>query len=288
MQDSVSKVGGAEGVCRCCDIDGRMLPSIQVRRKKLRTACGAQDHWNLPEFGHRSLFELNFVLCSGTVSAVYAGMDLRMNRLTTTVLTTLIAVLFALPALALDFTVHGYELGERIQLTSGRNVWTAEFQVSLEGVAGDTTSFCVDLDTHIGVGSYDVQNVLDAYREPSPKGEAERNFSWAGYVMDRYGSNIDALVDEGTTRRQAITGVQAAIWERIYDGNIVAADSLSIGARNIYDQILENPFIVDGPALIVDLAGNQDQVISAAVPEPSAALIFGIGAVIAGSASKRR
>lgn len=209
-------------------------------------------------------------------------------RLTTTLLTTLIAVLFALPALALDFTVHGYELGERIQLTSGRNVWTAEFKVSLEGVANDINSFCVDVDTYIGVATYDVNNVLDAYRDPSPTGEAERNFSWAGHVMDRYGSRIDSLVDEGTTRTQAITGVQAAIWEGMYEGDIVVADSLSAGARNLYDRILQSPFVVDGQALVVDLNGNQDQIVSAPVPEPSAALIFGLGAVIAGSAAKRR
>lgn len=72
-------------------------------------------------------------------------MDHRIHRLTTTLLTTLIALFFALPALALDFTVHGYDLGERIQLTSGRNVWTAEFEVSLEGVAAEISSFCVGL-----------------------------------------------------------------------------------------------------------------------------------------------
>ena len=33
--------------------------------------------------------------------------------------------LAASPALALDFRVHGHELGERIRLSDGRRVWTA-------------------------------------------------------------------------------------------------------------------------------------------------------------------
>ncbi|MFK7898770.1 MAG: hypothetical protein AB8G23_23255 [Myxococcota bacterium] len=215
----------------------------------------------------------------------------RHTTLKSTALTGLFAaaltLLFAAPSLALGFTVHGYELGERIQLKSGRNVWTAEFNVSLEGGAVDTNSYCVDLDTYIGAGTYEVRDVLDAFDAPVPVGEAARDFSWAGHVMNRYGARIDSLVGEGVTRRQAITGVQAAIWEGIYEGEIVDATSLSTGARGVFDQILANPFVTGGGVVIVDLAGNQDQVVSAPVPEPSAALVFGLGALLAGRATRK-
>lgn len=45
---------------------------------------------------------------------------------------------------------------------------------------------------------------------------------------------------------------------------------------------------VDGSALVIDLVGAQDQIISNAVPEPSAALVFGLGSVLAGSVIRRR
>jgi hypothetical protein len=199
------------------------------------------------------------------------------------------AMLFAAPALAFDFTVHGYDLGERIELTSGRRVWTAEFDVSLETVADHVASFCVDLDTHISVAQYAVRGVLDAYSDLPPPDEAPRDFRWAGHVMDRYGHDVDLLVTSVITRDQAITGVQAAIWEGTYGGGIVDRGSLSGGARSIYDQIMGGRFpIPDGPALVVDLVGAQDQVISNAVPEPSAALIFGVGSVLVGSLVQRR
>lgn len=141
-----------------------------------------------------------------------------LARFITTLLVAAAAILSAAPVLALDFTVHGYDLGERIALSSGRRVWTAELDISLETVADHVAAFCVDLDTYIGVGEYDVRAVLDAYSDPSPADERARDFAWAGHVMDRYGYDVDLLVTAVVSRDQAITGVQAAIWEGLYGG----------------------------------------------------------------------
>jgi hypothetical protein len=106
-----------------------------------------------------------------------------MSRLLATLLGAA-AFLTAVPAWSLDFQVHGYDLGERIQLQSGRSVWTAEFDVSIETVADHVSSFCVDLDTYLGVGSYSGATVVDAMTAPAgPSPSGPRDFSWAGHVM---------------------------------------------------------------------------------------------------------
>jgi len=200
--------------------------------------------------------------------------------------------LMASPALALDFTVHSYDLGERISLQSGRNVWTAELDVSLDTVADHVASFCVDLDTYIGVGTYTDATVLDAYTDgPGLSPSGPRDFAWAGHVMTRFGYDVDQLVGGAITRNHAITGVQAAIWEGLYGGamDTIERSSLSVGARDVFDRIMnEFPGAIDGGALIVDLRSNQDQIIANPVPEPSAALVFGLGTVVASSVMRRR
>ena len=199
------------------------------------------------------------------------------------------SLLGASPSLAIGFTVHGYDLGEKITLTGGQQVWTAELDVSLEGVADHVSSFCVDIYSSIGPGLYTAANVLDAYSSPSPAGETPRNLAWAGHVIENFG-DVDLLVAAGITRDQAITGVQASIWEGIYGGGKIVRSSLSSGAQLVYDRILATSVVGDGSALVVDLRGWQDQVIvgSNPVPEPSAALVFGIGTLVVGSCMRRR
>lgn len=199
-----------------------------------------------------------------------------------------IGMLAASNAIAATFTVHGYELGERIRLSNGTQVYTAQLDVTVEGIASRVPSFCVDLDTYISAGSYTIRDVLDAHNDPSPVGEAPRNFAWAGHVLENF--SVGALAVGGISRAEAITGIQAAIWEGIYAGLTIDATSLSLDARQIFNQIMSTTVQGDGPALVVDLVGYQDQVIlgSHAVPEPSAALVFGLGSVIAGSLVRRR
>jgi len=196
-------------------------------------------------------------------------------------------LVFTAPAAAVSFTVHDYDLGERIELADGRRVWTAELDVTLGDANG--TAFCVDLDTHISVGTYETRGVLDAYTSPSPADERPRDFAWAGRVMDTFGRDLSVLTSGVISRDQAITGIQAAIWEGIYAGETVNVASLSSGARTVFEQIMGSEFIMlDGSAVIVELRGHQDQVFSNPVPEPTAAMVFGIGLLIVGGAVRRR
>jgi len=221
-------------------------------------------------------------------------MKTRPSRLSL-VLFSLAAALFgASSASAIGFTVHGYELGERLTLTNGTRVQAAMLNVSIENSVSHVSSFCVDVYTQIGVGQYDARGVLDADTAVAPSGERARNFAWAGHVMESFGANIDALATGGITRSQAITGVQAAIWQGIYGGNTISRSSLSTGARRIYDQIMRSSLVRGNDSYIVELRGRQDQVVRVRppqtnpVPEPSAAVIFGLGTVVAGSVLRRR
>lgn len=194
---------------------------------------------------------------------------------------------------AAGFTVHRYELGEQIRLTNGTRVWTAQLDVSIENVASHVPSFCVDVYTHIGVGQYDTRNILDADTGAAPAGERARNFAWAGHVMETYGADIASLATGNITRAQAITGVQAAIWQGIYGGNMVTRSSLSAGARSIFDRIMQTQFVGTTDANIAEFIGVQDQVYNGPrptnpIPEPSAALVFGVGTLVAGSVLRRR
>jgi hypothetical protein len=162
--------------------------------------------------------------------------------------------------------------------------------VSVENLVSRVPSFCVDVFTPIAVGEYTARDVLDADTAVAPIGERARNFAWAGHVMETFGNNVASLVTSGITRAQAITGVQAAIWQGIYGGNMISRNSLSVGARTIYDRIMRTQISGEGDALIVELHGRQDQVIVGPnpIPEPSAALVFGLGTLVAGTVLRRR
>ena len=216
------------------------------------------------------------------------AMENRPSRFKLVLFTLGLALIAASPSMATTFTVHGYQLGERIALTDGTRVWTAQLDVTLEGVATHVASYCVDLQTSIAPGVYTVNNVLDAFNTPSPTGETPRNLAWAGHVIENF--SVASLAVGGITAQQAITGIQAAIWEGIYGGGKIDVTSLSANARLVYNQILSTKILGDGPALVVDLRGYQDQVIrgGSAVPEPSAALVFGLGTVVVGSLVRRK
>lgn len=216
-------------------------------------------------------------------------METRIFRFAQFVFVSAIALLAAGAASAATFTVHSYELGQRIRLSNGTQIYTAQLDVSVEGIASHVPSFCVDLQTSITVGGYTINQIIDAGTGTSPVGEAARNFAWAGHVMENFG-NVNLLVGDGISRTEAITGVQAAIWEGIYAGTTIDVTSLSLDARRVFDRIMATSIQGDGSALVVDLSGYQDQVIlgSNPVPEPSAALVFGLGSVVAGSLIRRR
>jgi hypothetical protein len=199
----------------------------------------------------------------------------------------LLTLAFAAPATAGSITVLGWESGEVITLAKGGNVQTALVDVTLNGVSGN--SFCVDLDHTIGQSTYKVRALLtpaEATVSPPP-GETPRNFVWAGQVVNQYGKALDSW-GTGITRRQAITGTQAAIWEGIYGGGMVDVSSLSAGARFVYETVLANAGGSTGNVKIVELNDRQDQTFQPAIPEPSAALVFGVGLLITAAGGKRR
>jgi hypothetical protein len=217
-------------------------------------------------------------------------MENRASRLLSAFFVLAAVLLGASSSQATGFTVHSYELGERIALTNGTRVYTAMLDVSVENLVSRVPSFCVDVFTPIAVGEYTARDVLDADTAVAPIGERARNFAWAGHVMETFGNNVASLVTSGITRAQAITGVQAAIWQGIYGGNMISRNSLSVGARTIYDRIMRTQISGEGDALIVELHGRQDQVIVGPnpIPEPSAALVFGLGTLVAGTVLRRR
>jgi hypothetical protein len=217
-------------------------------------------------------------------------MENRASRLLSAFFVLAAVLLGASSSQATGFTVHSYELGERIALTNGTRVHTAMLDVSVENLVSRVPSFCVDVFTPIAVGEYTARGVLDADTAVAPIGERARNFAWAGHVMETFGNNVASLVTSGITRAQAITGVQAAIWQGIYGGNMISRNSLSVGARTIYDRIMRTQISGEGDALIVELHGRQDQVIVGPnpIPEPSAALVFGLGTLVAGTVLRRR
>jgi hypothetical protein len=200
---------------------------------------------------------------------------------------SLLILAFAAPASAGSITVHGWETGETITLAKGGRVVTAMLDVTVNGISGN--SFCVDLDHTIGQSTYNIRALLtpaEATASPPP-GEAPRNFVWAGQVVNQYGKALDSW-GPGITRQLAITGTQAAIWEGIYGGGIVDASSLSAGARFVYDTILANAGGSTGNVKIVELNDRQDQTFQPAIPEPTAALVFGVGLLITAAGGTRR
>ena len=205
------------------------------------------------------------------------------------------AVTGATSSQATGFTVHSYELGERIRLHKGMRVTTAQLNVSVENIVSRVPSFSVDVYTkRLGVGRYDARGILDADVAVAPAGERARNFAWAGHVMETFGNDVARLVTSGITRTQAITGVQSAIWEGIYGGKMVVRGSLSHGARRVFDEIMRSRDTGTDNSWIAEFRGHQDQVYGGPrpspnpVPEPSAALIFGLGTLVTGTLLRRR
>ena len=82
------------------------------------------------------------------------------------------AVMGATSSQATGFTVHSYELGERITLTNGTQVTTAQLNVSVENLASRVPSFCVDVFTPIGVGQYDARGSSTRIRPSRPPASA--------------------------------------------------------------------------------------------------------------------
>ncbi len=203
-------------------------------------------------------------------------------------------LLFAAPSLATSFTVTGYDLGEAIRVQfngQSRTFWTAQFQEEVDGVVG--TSFCADLSQVIGVSTYTSFAAHDPAAAESAAfaaGTPQRKFVFAAKIADRWGNDLGWLqTNLGVTETQAITGVQAAIWEAVY-GNAFAATSasMSAGAFQVYEYVLGSKYSDYGRTLLYYSRTHQDQLFTPPIPEPSAMIVFGAGALLVGRTLMRR
>ena len=203
-------------------------------------------------------------------------------------------LLFAAPSFATSFTVTGYDLGEAIRVQfngQSRTFWTAHFQEEVDGVVG--TSFCADLSQTIGVSTYTSFAAYDPAAAESAAfatGTPQRKFVFAAKIADRWGNDLGWLqTNLGVTETQAITGVQAAIWEAVY-GNAFAATSasMSAGAFQVYQHVLGSKYSDYGRTLLYYSSTKQDQLFTPPIPEPSAMIVFGAGALLVGRTLMRR
>ncbi len=207
------------------------------------------------------------------------------SRILSTALFFMATALLGMQAEAASFTVNSYKLGHRINLTLGdndsMNVQTAFLDVTLQDNEATQKgySFCVDLNAYISLGTFEAA-VID------PPGVAADGRNWAAgaAIADRWAHHLGELSGD---RRDAITGVQAAIWQAIY-GSTLTINSMGEGAQEVYDYVTSLEYAGTGNTVVADFANRQDQTFTPGIPEPSAALIFGMGALLVSQAGRRR
>jgi hypothetical protein len=208
-------------------------------------------------------------------------------RLLRGLLLSAVALVLAGQAGAASFTVTDYTLGHRVSYVlngeSGRD-WTAQLKATLDGALG--TSFCVDLRQSIGLGSFEGQ-VYD------PSNLGGYDYLSAAAVAHTWANRLGKLAGQlGVDRRDAVTGVQLAIWQTLYDdalvldlarlgsehpGSLTALALVSGGNHSAFDR-----------EKVVLFRRKQDQVFTPSVPEPSALLCFGAGGLVIGAALRRK
>jgi len=166
---------------------------------------------------------------------------------------------------------------------SGRD-WTAQLEATLDGVMG--TSFCVDLRQPISVGHFEGE-VYD----PSDLGG--HDYLSAAAIAHTWTNQLGELAGQlGVSHRDALTGVQLAIWQDLYD-RALALDLARLG-REHPGSLLAFQFVSGGDhsghrgEKVVLFPRNQDQIFTPSVPEPSALLCFGAGGLLIGAVLRRK
>jgi hypothetical protein len=215
-----------------------------------------------------------------------------MKRLLQMLMLTAV-LLVAAPSFAVSFTVLGWDLGQTVGVTlngTSRSVATALFRESVDGVLG--TSFCADLLQTISTGTYTdfiaydpaVADGMPSLDSPPPP----RQFVFAAQISNAWSNDIDALAATlGVLKVEAITGVQTAIWEAVY-GDAFSVTSMSAGAQKAFAYVSGLSYDGYGQTLLYVSGTRQDQLFTPPVPEPSAMLVFGVGAALVGRTLWRR
>jgi hypothetical protein len=205
-----------------------------------------------------------------------------------------VGLLAAAPSLATPtiFEVTGYDLGRTVGITldgASRTVATALFYERVDGVAG--TSFCADLLQTISRGTYYDFVAIDptaAESEGFAAAPPPREFAFAARIASAWSNDIDALAASlGVLKVDAITGVQVAIWEAVY-GGAFSVTSMSDAAWKVYEYVSAADYSGYGDTLLYYSPTRQDQLFTPPVPEPSAMLAFGVGALLVGRSLLRR
>ena len=205
------------------------------------------------------------------------------------ILTMAALVLCSAPAFATTvFQVTGWDLGETVRATFNnqvRSIPTALFHEVVDGVTG--TSFCADLSQFLGVGTYTSFSAFDpaqAETQPFAAGPPSRKFVWAAQIVDRWGNNLSVLASQlGVTQVQALTGVQVAVWEAVYgDAFTATSASMSANAFRVFSHVIGVKYSGYGNTQLYYSSTRQDQLFTPPVPEPSAILAFGVGALLVG------
>ena len=216
-----------------------------------------------------------------------------MRSLRLLVLATLL--LFAVPSFATSFSVLGWDAGEVVKVQfngQARSFWTVQFHENVDGVVG--TSFCADLSQTIGKTTYSnfvANDPAAAQNQAFASGTPKRQFVFAATIADKWGNSLGWLESKlGVTHVQAITGVQAAVWEAVYGNSFTAASSsMSAGAFKAFQYVLGfKGYVGYGKTQLYYSRWNQDQLFTPPVPEPSAMFVFAAGALLVGRSLLRR
>lgn len=201
-------------------------------------------------------------------------------------------LLAAAPSFATSFSVLGWTTGESIGITFAgvkQSVTTAQFHDVLDGVAGN--SFCVDLSQYLNKGTFSEFVEYDpsaGEHQAFAGGATPRHFVLAAQIADAWSNRLGWLQTQlHVTPVQVITGLQAAIWEAVYT-NKFTATKMSTGAQSVFSYVLGRHYTGYGDTTLLYSRLRQDQLFTAPVPEPSALLAFGVGALLVGGALVRR
>lgn len=199
----------------------------------------------------------------------------------------LLVALPAGPAGAATVTVHGWEAGESVHYElrgDAASARTHVLETELDGTKGK--SFCIDLDHYVSRGSYGA-SVHDPASAAAAIGDG-RQFAEAASLAESYAHELDALSDSlGVDRAAALTGVQVGIWEATY-GDDFRVLELSPEAQTAWASLEPGRGgEASSRTAILDFDSKQDQTFTAPVPEPGAALLFGLGAALASARIRR-